>query len=589
MTLDLTEARNFDPAKHPRNHGRFATVRGAAAIANAPDHVRYGGIPSLSGRMSAPVAPMRSPTRGEAWQKIGSKINAIPVHYTGEKSLSRPVGSYLHLTIANQIPKTLTVQDHQKNVAKFIQTVKDKRKEILEGAEKARPGKKHIYLKPHEPASGGRTHWRMKPDLYPEGTPASTLHRAYNHAALLAMHDHGLVDYDFKMDDALKDELKPTEPFIRYARQRLFQEGAKALPGVRRQQLEHFGTARMKRKNGKETGQISHRFRPNQQLIKATPIEVKLARVHARRTGGIEPPLWTTPLRAAGLMLIGGSKQNPKVLLLKRADGGPKAGTWCFPGGKIEPGETPREAAIRETQEEAGSFDYTKPVNWTRRIADGVDFTTFLARVHGEPEPTLNEEHTDWEWADIDGLPSPMHPGCDVAITKIKAALHHPGLAKASPLSAASRIAGRAGAALDSVAVSHEAKQQAYTSAGNMANRLRGLFGAKEPNVANRGGYVAGRWAGKQTRSLFKQPVKTIKGAIKEGARTGSGFAEGVADEFGAKPGTRKIASRAGALVGALKVPVIAGAVAAKPVMEIAHMGRAAQQQGGAPKKGGML
>jgi len=32
----------------------------------------------------------------------------------------------------------------------------------------------------------------------------------------------------------------------------------------------------------------------------------------------------------------------------------PLAGYWEFPGGKIEPGESPEEAAVRECREEAG-------------------------------------------------------------------------------------------------------------------------------------------------------------------------------------------------------------------------------------------
>ena len=37
-----------------------------------------------------------------------------------------------------------------------------------------------------------------------------------------------------------------------------------------------------------------------------------------------------------------------RILLMKRADNG----TWCLPGGMVEPHETPEQAAIREVKEE---------------------------------------------------------------------------------------------------------------------------------------------------------------------------------------------------------------------------------------------
>ena len=43
-----------------------------------------------------------------------------------------------------------------------------------------------------------------------------------------------------------------------------------------------------------------------------------------------------------------------RVLLAQRPEGKSMAGMWEFPGGKVEPGETPEAALIRELHEELG-------------------------------------------------------------------------------------------------------------------------------------------------------------------------------------------------------------------------------------------
>ena len=43
-----------------------------------------------------------------------------------------------------------------------------------------------------------------------------------------------------------------------------------------------------------------------------------------------------------------------RVLIAQRPEGKPMAGLWEFPGGKVEPGETPEETVVRELREELG-------------------------------------------------------------------------------------------------------------------------------------------------------------------------------------------------------------------------------------------
>lgn len=45
-------------------------------------------------------------------------------------------------------------------------------------------------------------------------------------------------------------------------------------------------------------------------------------------------------------------KDGEKILITRRKEGSFMAGKWEFPGGKVEKGEKPREALIREIEEE---------------------------------------------------------------------------------------------------------------------------------------------------------------------------------------------------------------------------------------------
>lgn len=119
-------------------------------------------------------------------------------------------------------------------------------------------------------------------------------------------------------------------------------------------------------------------------------------------------------LKAAGVMFVA---PGGEILLMRRKGG---AG-WAFPGGGIEDGETAEQAARRETHEETGlAFDGDLGA-WTRRIKDGVDFTTFRAAADDTFEPELNEEHDTFAWLkpEIALADLPLHPGARIALQRL--------------------------------------------------------------------------------------------------------------------------------------------------------------------------
>lgn len=87
--------------------------------------------------------------------------------------------------------------------------------------------------------------------------------------------------------------------------------------------------------------------------------------------------------------------RDGKYLAVERPQGKIMAGYWEFPGGKIEPGETPLEALQRELEEELGVTKITASF-WrivTHAYAHGL-ITLHLFHVeafHGEPAPLENQ------------------------------------------------------------------------------------------------------------------------------------------------------------------------------------------------------
>jgi 8-oxo-dGTP pyrophosphatase MutT (NUDIX family) len=112
-----------------------------------------------------------------------------------------------------------------------------------------------------------------------------------------------------------------------------------------------------------------------------------------------------------------------QVLLLKRADGG----SWGLPGGWMDVHESPAEAAVRETWEEAGLR--VQPDAYVAISCKGpdtgphlyhqVNILTVMKPVPAESCVTLSHEHTDYRW--ICGMPVNMdlHAGHEAQLRRL--------------------------------------------------------------------------------------------------------------------------------------------------------------------------
>lgn len=106
---------------------------------------------------------------------------------------------------------------------------------------------------------------------------------------------------------------------------------------------------------------------------------------------------------------------TPRLLLAARRSRPVElAGRWEFPGGKVDPGETPVDGLHRELLEELGvqvelGAELLGPDDGGWNITDRHVMRLWLARiVDGEPEPLVEHDALRWlpagEWGSVDWL-----------------------------------------------------------------------------------------------------------------------------------------------------------------------------------------
>ena len=131
-----------------------------------------------------------------------------------------------------------------------------------------------------------------------------------------------------------------------------------------------------------------------------------------------------TVLVAAGILIESG-----RVLLTQRKHGTHLADLWEFPGGKVEPGEDPKDALVRELREELGIDVLVRDAVCVtfHRYEDAGKTVLLLfyevTRRPGSPDPRALEVAA-LRWEGREGLDPAAFPPADVEVlAKVRARL----------------------------------------------------------------------------------------------------------------------------------------------------------------------
>ncbi len=116
-------------------------------------------------------------------------------------------------------------------------------------------------------------------------------------------------------------------------------------------------------------------------------------------------------------------ESESKILLLLRQDHKPQGNTWCLPGGKLDAGDSPLEAVIREVREEtsinlkANNLLFFKSLYVQYSDMDFI-YHLFHSRLIAQPKVIISlKEHKRYQWVTpIDALKLSLTPDEDVCM-----------------------------------------------------------------------------------------------------------------------------------------------------------------------------
>lgn len=109
------------------------------------------------------------------------------------------------------------------------------------------------------------------------------------------------------------------------------------------------------------------------------------------------------------------------VLIQRRPRGKQHAGLWEFPGGKLEPGETPEAALVRELQEELGIIvdeSSLEPISFVSVPAQDRHLILMLFASRSWAGTPMSLDADEVIWVKPGGLDQLAMPPGDVALAR---------------------------------------------------------------------------------------------------------------------------------------------------------------------------